>query len=110
MQLTAIPNPHTFENQWKVPISIEACRMDKPHLNGYAFKNAKLVHVSEVVRGLACDCTCVECRGALVAKKGTKRREHFAHAIDIDCLGAAETALHLVSKELISKLDCICLP
>lgn len=68
--------------------------------SGYGLKHDKLIHISEVVKGIACGCICVSCKAPLVAKKGLQRTHHFAHAIDSDCSGAAETALHLLSKEL----------
>lgn len=36
-----------------------------------------LVHVSEVVRGLACECTCFECGEIVLAKKGEIKEHHF---------------------------------
>lgn len=84
--------------------------MDSSHNSGYAFQNGRLVHVSEVRRGLGCDCTCVMCGNKLIARKGQQRRHHFAHKTETNCLGSAETALHLVSKELIAELSSIALP
>ncbi|MEW5769496.1 MAG: competence protein CoiA family protein [Pseudomonadota bacterium] len=84
--------------------------MDSPHKTGYAIKNGLLVHVSEVPRGLSCGCTCVVCGNKLIARKGHQRRHHFAHSTETNCLGAAETALHLVSKELVGELSRIALP
>jgi len=84
--------------------------MDSPHKTGYAYKNGLLVHVSEVPRGLDCGCVCVVCGNTLIARKGYQRRHHFAHATETDCLGAAESALHLVSKALIGELSFINLP
>lgn len=84
--------------------------METAHQTGYGVRNGRLIHVSEAARGLACGCVCVACRYPLVAKKGRQRRHHFAHAVDVDCQGAAETALHLLSKELIGELNYIVLP
>lgn len=84
--------------------------METAHQTGYGVKNGRLIHVSEASRGLACGCVCVACGQALVAKKGHQRRHHFSHAADVDCQGAAETALHLLSKELFGELSHIILP
>ena len=84
--------------------------METAHQTGYGVKNGRLIYISEAVRGLACGCICVACGHPLVAKKGRQRRHHFAHAVDVDCQGAAETVLHLLSKELFGELNYIDLP
>lgn len=76
----------------------------------YAFKNNRLVHISDVTSGLNCGCVCVSCEAALVAKKGQINTHHFAHHAATSCAGAAETALHLLSKELFKELNNIVLP
>lgn len=80
------------------------------HKIAYARKGNQLVHISNVARGLKCGCVCVACDGQLIARKGRKRIEHFAHAADISCFGAAETVLHLLAKELFKELSSIALP
>lgn len=45
--------------------------MKKQHLL-YGIRNNKLVHISEVEKGIKCDCTCPACKGRLIAKKGIK--------------------------------------
>lgn len=77
---------------------------------GYGLKNKKLVHISEVSRGNACECICVVCLQPLLAKKGSERKHHFAHVVDSNCHGAAETVLHLLAKELICALTSIAIP
>lgn len=84
--------------------------MELVHQTGYGVKGGRLIHISEATRGLACECVCVACGFLLVAKKGRQRRHHFAHAVDANCQGAAETALHLLSKELFEELKFIILP
>lgn len=54
--------------------------MDPQAYSGYGIKDGNLVHISDVPRGLACACVCVDCGKPLLARKGNKRREHFAHA------------------------------
>ena len=76
----------------------------------YAYRNGVLAHVSQVERGSACSCFCVACNGRLIAKKGPKRIHHFAHAGGLECVGGAETALHLAAKEAIRGLANIYVP
>ncbi len=77
---------------------------------GYGFRGEELVHVSQVERGLACGCVCVACLQPLLAKKGDVKEHHFAHQHNSECLGAAETALHLLSKELFASMRSIAVP
>lgn len=77
---------------------------------GYGLREGQLVHVSQVGRGLACGCVCAACLQPLVAKKGEVKQHHFAHQRDAQCLGAAETVLHLLSKELFASMCSITLP
>ncbi len=76
----------------------------------YACKHGVLVHVSTVVSGLSCDCYCPKCNNPVIAKKGRIREHHFAHTPGTECAGAAETVLHLLSKEIISELESISIP
>lgn len=66
----------------------------------YAEKEGRLVHVSTVERGLKCAAICPVCHQAVVARKGTKIRHHFAHYPGANC--SAETALHYIARQLIS--------
>lgn len=71
----------------------------------------RMVAVAEVSRGLACGCVCPECKTALVARKGVRRRGHFAHAAsNPNCKYGAETAIHLMSKQCLLDAGCIALP
>lgn len=76
----------------------------------YGIREGQLIHVSFVDRGAACGCTCPACGAALVAKKGTLRSHHFAHANGEECAFAAETALHLAAKEILERRKEIVLP
>lgn len=76
----------------------------------YALKNDKPIHISEVERGLACGCVCPACGNALVAKKGQKMMHHFAHQSAENCEYGYETSLHLMAKELLSKVEKMVLP
>lgn len=73
-------------------------------------EDGALVHVADVERGLACGCTCVVCGTDLVARQGEQRQAHFAHAVPVDCQGAAESALHHAVKEILSHAGTLTLP
>lgn len=57
------------------------------------------MHVSEVGRGLECDCVCPVCKDRLVARKGPKTAHHFAHGSGSSC--NPETLLHELGKRLL---------
>jgi len=84
--------------------------MHKIFQTAYAFKNDQLVHISDVLSGLYCGCVCTLCKSDLVAKKGKVNVHHFAHAKETNCVGGAETALHILSKELFKEIETIVLP
>jgi hypothetical protein len=72
-------------------------------LLGYACKEGMLVHISEVDTGLACGCICPNCGERLIARKGEMNEHHFAHDHNSYCIGAYESALHLLAKEVVSQ-------
>jgi hypothetical protein len=72
--------------------------------------DGRLVHVSEVERGLRCGCRCAACGGALVARRGDIRAAHFAHHASAECAGAWETTLHLLAKQVLSGSNRVLLP
>ncbi|MFA4838911.1 MAG: competence protein CoiA family protein [Candidatus Neomarinimicrobiota bacterium] len=65
----------------------------------YAERNGRLIHISRVERGLACQCVCPVCKTAVIARKGKKLRHHFSHHSRGNC--SAETVLHQIAKILI---------
>lgn len=70
-----------------------------------------LRHVSEVERGLACDCRCVVCQEPLVARQGDVREHHFAHASNREpCVSNHESLLHHYAKQLIEMAGYITVP
>lgn len=71
----------------------------------------RLVHVSEVARGLACHCHCVVCNEFLVAKQGKVREHHFAHASGREpCEASHESLLHRYVKQLIAESSGLTVP
>lgn len=67
-------------------------------------EHKNLVHISTVEKGLACHCTCFQCNEIVIAKKGQKRRHHFAHVSSkASCIINPESLLHKYAKEVIQK-------
>ena len=76
----------------------------------YALLNENLVHINEVPKGLNCGCVCPSCRSPLVAKKGNLNAHHFAHYNRSDCNHGAETALHIMAKNIVAQSKKIWVP
>lgn len=72
--------------------------------------NGQLVHVDSVARGHNCQCICPNCKAELIAKQGTKKIWHFAHASGVDCKGARMTALHMLAQKVIKNRKAVRLP
>ncbi|MEI5676687.1 MULTISPECIES: hypothetical protein [unclassified Mesorhizobium] len=65
-------------------------------------ENERLVHISVARRGLACGLICPHCKATLIANlKDDLKAAHFAHQGPACGGGGAETALHLLCKEII---------
>ncbi|MDJ0388283.1 DUF2384 domain-containing protein [Roseomonas sp. E05] len=73
-------------------------------------EDGRLAHVSEVASGLGCRCRCPGCGERLVARKGAIKVHHFAHHVDRACVGAWETTLHRLAKEIVLEARDILLP
>lgn len=85
--------------------------MKQAYLTYALSTEGKLVHISSVPNGEACGCTCPGCGSKLVAKnKGQHNQHHFAHIGGSDCVGAVESALHLMAKRILSEHKKIMLP
>lgn len=83
----------------------------KPYLRYALDADGKLIHVDSVSTGLACNCFCPHCKSELVAKNGGNRKiHHFAHANGNDCVGAIESALHKMAKDVLQEHKLIMLP
>ena len=76
----------------------------------YGIKDGRVVHVESVTNGLDCECSCPHCGSQLIAKKGNVRVHHFAHYNAIDCEHGAETAIHLIAKQIIADRKAVQLP
>jgi len=79
----------------------------------FGLKEGRLVDVSEVNKGLACDCFCPCCGANLQARKGEINQHHFAHVSSDDmkeCRGALETAIHLMAKQIIEEEKAFSVP
>lgn len=76
----------------------------------FGLKDGKLIHISNVPSGLACECVCASCHIPLVAKKGPKYAHCFAHYKADECDHAVETALHFAAKQVLEESAQITLP
>lgn len=71
----------------------------------------RLVFVSEVPRGLACQCRCVVCNESLIARQGDVREHHFAHASGREpCDVNHESLLHRYAKQVIQAAGGLMVP
>lgn len=77
---------------------------------GYGLKDGRLQFIRDVNSGLDCGCVCASCGKRLIAKKGPVRQHHFAHHEVTNCQGAAESALHILAKELLAELTTFEIP
>jgi competence protein CoiA len=74
-------------------------------------RNNRIVHVSEVQRGLGCACACAVCGEPMVAKKGLEREHHFAHDSNkADCAASYESLLHRFAKRVIQEEGGLAVP
>ena len=73
-------------------------------------RTKRVMHVSDVARGRACDCTCPGCGAPLTAAKGTVRQHYFRHAVEVECEGALESGIHLAAKQIIIERQELTLP
>lgn len=75
----------------------------------FGLTNGRMVSPDDVEAGRACNCTCPECGAALIAKKGEQNVWHFAHD-GLACATGAETALHLMAKQILADERSVQLP
>jgi hypothetical protein len=72
--------------------------------------DGRMVHISDVESGLACQCRCAACHGLLVARKGKINEHHFGHHSSKPCRTAVETAVHRLAKQILEERRELLLP
>lgn len=90
-------------------VNVKASNSDSTQ-TGFGLRNGRMYAPADVEAGLACRCICVGCGAILVAKKGTKKRWHFAHhnvEIGDSC---AESAIHAAAKQVLLEKNWLRLP
>lgn len=70
----------------------------------------QFVSPEEVPRGQACNCVCPGCEHPVVAKQGTEKAWHFAHAKASDCANAYEKSVHELAKQLLRERKLLRVP
>lgn len=71
----------------------------------------RFVIVSEVSRGLGCQCRCVVCAEPLIARQGTAREHQFAHASGREpCDVSHQSLLHSYAKQVIQEAGGLVVP
>lgn len=70
----------------------------------------QFVSPDEVPRGQACNCVCPGCEHPVVAKQGTEKAWHFAHAKSSDCANAYEKSVHELAKQLLRERKLLRVP
>lgn len=86
---------------------------NKAYLTWALNQEGNLVHVDEVPNGNDCGCVCPHCKSRLCAKNGGDEKimiHHFAHLSGADCVGAVESALHKMAKDILLETKCVYLP
>ena len=83
----------------------------EPYLTYAIGPKGNLVHIDHVPNGQACGCFCPNCANALIAKnEGKHNVHHFAHMGGTDCVGAYESALHMMAKEILKTNKKVMMP
>lgn len=75
----------------------------------FGLRNGLMVSTHDVQSGQACGCVCPGCFAPLVAKKGETNVHHFAH-VGHACGNGAETAIHLMAKQILAQERNVKLP
>lgn len=61
-----------------------------------------LIHVDAAQRGKACNCRCLACDEALIARHGDIKAHSFAHASGSECQFSVDAMLNRLAQELIA--------
>lgn len=72
--------------------------------------DSNLVSPDEVPRGAACNCLCPGCDRPVIARQGTEREWHFAHAKGGACQQGYEVSVHEIAKQMIRHRRELLLP
>jgi competence protein CoiA len=73
--------------------------------------SSRFVHVTEVERGLSCNCRCPVCCEPVVARQGDVRGHHFAHSSNGQpCTSSYESDLHRFAKRVIIEAHGLVVP
>ena len=72
--------------------------------------DSHLVSPDEVLRGAACNCLCPGCDRPVIARQGTEREWHFAHAKGDACQQGYEVSVHEIAKQIIRQRCELLLP
>ena len=89
----------------------QTTKKPKPNLIYALDANGRPVHIDCVSNGFSCGCRCPRCNSLLQARNGgNERAHHFAHKDGADCVGAVESAIHCLAKEILKESLCVMLP
>lgn len=91
-------------------VNIKKKKTNRPIYYGVAENTGELIAVNDVERGLACGCICPSCGTCLEARKGQKKKHHFAHKTNKDCLYGAEVSIYRAFYELLKTSKRFFLP
>lgn len=69
-----------------------------------------MVSPDEVERGAQCKCVCPSCSVPVIARQGTEREWHFAHAKGGSCDAGYEVSIHELAKQLLRQRRSPTLP
>lgn len=69
-----------------------------------------VVDIGMVASGLNCGCVCPRCGTELIAKKGIKNEQHFAHRKDVTCRWGRQESFHNAAIDQIARWEDIFLP
>lgn len=127
--LTAVEQQHCMQGEYvSIRKAIELIGKENEQLHNYlnclreefdiqleyGVKNGKIINIMDLPmesKGLQCECVCPGCGGPLIARKGAKKKHHFAHySQPCNLVAAQQTALHMLAKEIIEEEKAFLFP
>lgn len=108
-----------FPNRFLVPAGLQDCIPSAKDDDGesaippegYQYADAaRKKDISEVPSGQKCNCICAACLQPFEARKGTRRRHHFAHVSNYECMYASEVAIYKAFAEALKQSGFLALP